>query len=505
MLSGSRRFLAALFVIAFLVPAYADADCAHEKGFVPFDSEFHICTDCGEKTVHLLEKRTVPATCLTFGYSEDVCSVCGYISLQHDIVFPSSDYHDWGEWAVVREGSCLEEGIRYRTCALCGETETESTGYGDHEYVMITTPADCIHDETIAAVCRVCGETESVTTGEMHSAAYHVWSDWSIDREADCTSEGEKSRTCSVCGAVHRMAIEMKEHVYQECVFPPSEDADGYSLLVCQVCGAEAGEKYDIVHVPSDEPDIIQPDCVRDGVERYLCVNCAETVSEKVLPATGEHKWGAYETVIEATCTEKGSSRRRCAVCGAYEYREIPRTLHETVERVIPAGTVTMGYTVDVCVNCGREIGRKRDITLPTMADEEMTEIISDPDISTEGILSVTVYEAVENGNIVRVLDMTARDRAVVTMDGTEAEVIRITSRGMTLYLKADEACTLHVLFSCEGDTLTAVCSFVGIRGENGTYTAAASEKGGFVSGQKAALASGCTEGRLILIEEYLD
>ena len=52
--------------------------------------------------------------------------------------------------------------------------------------------------------------------------------------------------------------------------------------------------------------------------ETHHCTRCGKSAPEK------EHRYGEWKTVREATCTEDGSRRRECEICGRTE----PETLH---------------------------------------------------------------------------------------------------------------------------------------------------------------------------------
>ena len=115
----------------------------------------------------------IEAFLVTFGIRADVYTTKGckadqfftrlndgsnYVFTMHYSCDPAG--HRFGGWNVTREVSCTADGIKERTCKICGSTETE------------TIPA----------------------TG-------HVWEDeYRVDKEATETEEGSESIHCSVCG-----------------------------------------------------------------------------------------------------------------------------------------------------------------------------------------------------------------------------------------------------------------------------------------------------------------
>ena len=58
------------------------------------------------------------------------------------------------------------------------------------------------------------------------------WSDWQTDQEPDCTTPGERSSYCVVCGLVRRQQSAPRGHVLQ---FQPENDR--HIVAVCRVCG----------------------------------------------------------------------------------------------------------------------------------------------------------------------------------------------------------------------------------------------------------------------------
>lgn len=79
-----------------------------------------------------------------------------------------------------------------------------------------------------------------------YEAGAHEWSAWTVTGEATCTSEGEKSRTCSKCEAVERQIIpaDASAHVWNEgtVLKAAGENEPGVQLLTCDCCNTEKRE-----------------------------------------------------------------------------------------------------------------------------------------------------------------------------------------------------------------------------------------------------------------------
>lgn len=79
-------------------------------------------------------------------------SACGMIS----------HTHEFEDWTITKNASCVEEGIRARYCS-CGEMQTQAIPVSEHQYDTgrITTVATCIQDGIKTFTCTVakCGHS----------------------------------------------------------------------------------------------------------------------------------------------------------------------------------------------------------------------------------------------------------------------------------------------------------------------------------------------------------
>lgn len=145
-------------------------DCTH-MGYTT-----HTCTVCGhsyqdsfvDALGHDCEAKTVAATCTGYGYTENACKHCDYQYIS-EITQPLGHK---GELVNAKEATCTEDGYT-----------------GD-------------------LVCSVCGEI--LEKGET-IAKGHTWSDWTVTREPECFQEGERTRTCTVCGEKEQEVLPANE------------------------------------------------------------------------------------------------------------------------------------------------------------------------------------------------------------------------------------------------------------------------------------------------------
>ena len=101
-----------------------------------------------------------------------------------------------------------------------------------------------------------------------------------------------------------------------------------------------------------------QPTCAETGTMTYVCSLCGNTYTEEI-PATGDHDWGEWETVVPPTSETAGTKKRTCARCGEAEEQEIPPLVsckHKYVVNTVTkqptcAETGTMTYVCSLCGN----------------------------------------------------------------------------------------------------------------------------------------------------------
>lgn len=145
-------------------------------------------------------------------------------------------------------------------------------------------------------VCGVCGE--HYATGKVLDPVGHKFADeYTVDKEATCTEEGEKSKHCTREGC---------------------------------------NEKEDIQSIPVDKNNhdwtsevTTQPTCVKDGVRTFTCSRCKDTKTEAI-PATGVHQWSNWKKTADATVFAPEQQERSCTICGKTETQTVGSKLSAT-------------------------------------------------------------------------------------------------------------------------------------------------------------------------------
>jgi hypothetical protein len=111
------------------------------------------CTVCGEELSrtsvvipalgHSYSTQTVLPTCTAAGYTLHTCTRCGDHYTSDEV---PANGHSFGDWVIVNEVSCTENGLKRRECSVCHETEEEVITAPGHNYVDF--------------ICTVCGKRD---------------------------------------------------------------------------------------------------------------------------------------------------------------------------------------------------------------------------------------------------------------------------------------------------------------------------------------------------------
>ena len=133
-----------------------------ENAEIPYTAKVDlICLRCDDKV------EGIDATVVLKDRTEATCTEDGEIIYSATATYDGKDYnseksvaikatgHEWGEWKTVKEPTETEAGSRQRTCAKCGEVETEAIGTVERPDVQYRT-----HVQTY-------GWQEWVENGEM--------------------------------------------------------------------------------------------------------------------------------------------------------------------------------------------------------------------------------------------------------------------------------------------------------------------------------------------------
>lgn len=266
---------------------------------------------CQTTHEHDYTVTVVQPTCIENGYTLHVCD-CGK-SYRTDEV--SVGPHDL-QFMDAAEATCSENGYTaYYECTVCKKWFTGEDGVTeitDKESILTAKiphtltyfpemPALCSYKGHIGYYeCSVCnklfsdedGKDEIVDSKSVEidfDDSKHLWGDWHIVKDPTCTASGQEMRVCEYD----------QKHVQTR----------NASKL-----------KHNLNKVEE-----VKATCTKNGQrEYYECSVCKKWFSDSngqvstdkqsiVIPSNGsEHTFGAWQTVVAATCFTEGTERRFC-------------------------------------------------------------------------------------------------------------------------------------------------------------------------------------------------
>ena len=289
----------------------------------------------------------VSATCTATGLTEGKhCSVCNEVLVKQNVV---EKVAHTPEVIPAVAPTCTATGLKAgEKCSACGEILKKQEVAEKIAHTSVTVPsvsATCTKTGlTSGAKCSVCNEV--LKAQETVAALGHNWgSSWvnssSSGHWKACKSCGEKKEfaahtmsegVCAVCGygCKHTggTATCSEQAVCTSCNKPygellphtPGAAATCSTAQICTVCNAVITEKLD--H-ELEFIDAKAATCGAVGWEKYeKCKNCDYSTYKEIV-ATGNHTFGDWTVVKEATTKEAGEESHTCTVCNFAETREI--------------------------------------------------------------------------------------------------------------------------------------------------------------------------------------
>ena len=310
---------------AVLSVTYLPTDSTEEKSVVWTTSDEEVATVDENGTVIAGDKAGTAEITAVSSVNEELTASCE-VTVEHIE----------GEWEVVEEPTCTEEGSREKTCIRCMEVlDTEPVDALGHEagdWEVVDEPT-CTEAGSREKTCIRC--EEPMGTEEI-AALGHKAGEWETVEEATCTEPGKEEQNCEECGDL----LDTRE---------------------IPAAGHQAGE-WEIVEEAS---------CTEAGSRERRCTECDEVLDTEEIPAAG-HKAGAWEVTEEATCTEPGKEEQNCEECGELlNTRKISATGHQfgSYQVVKKATVLAKGIKARTCTLCGKE----QTVSLPKLTAQIST------------------------------------------------------------------------------------------------------------------------------------
>lgn len=305
-----RKSLLLLSILAFIMVSLlmSSCECKHEYG------EYQV---------------TENATCIKVGVKEAICNLCGekeFVEIPKDITA-----HAYGEWIVDSEPNCILAGAKHRVCSLCNDIDAQAMAENENYHTSLNAwqtiiEPTCSSDGKQEREC-ACGYKESAILPKLTEGG-HTYGEWAISIEPTCSSEGQRIRYCLDCEkpqAEKLTALDEGGHSFGEwyTVLEPTCSAVGTKMRDCAYC--ENKEESEIPILTSGGHDFgawqttKEPTCSTEGEQKRICSRCnvAEYDTLSKLDEGG-HAFGAWYETIKATCDTEGEKRRDCSLCESY-------------------------------------------------------------------------------------------------------------------------------------------------------------------------------------------
>ncbi len=271
--------------------------------------------------------------CIYPGYtSGEFCAQCNLYLSGHEEIEPEYKEHSMGDYVVVKESTCTEEGEAKANCIRgCDYFETKKIKLKKHQYVSSVVEPTCTDMGYTMYTCS-CGDSYF---DNIVKASEHKLSDYYIVTKAKCTGEGKERADCTECTYYYERTVSAKGHDYKKSsVIKPTCTSDGYSIYKCS-CGAEikSGITAKLEHSYESSFTVDKKaTCKSVGSKSRHCKRCnAKTDVQSIKKISHSYSY----VISKATLKKNGSKKKTCSMCGRVSatetiYKIVSVTLSET-------------------------------------------------------------------------------------------------------------------------------------------------------------------------------
>lgn len=241
------------------------------------------------------------------------------------IIVHDCDNH-WDGGVITKVPTCIVEGEKTYTCAICNNTKIEKIGIDAtnhlHSEIRNQKKASCKEEGYSGdKYCPDCG-TKLSSGNTIAKTENHSWNNGVITKEPTCAETGVKTYTCGICNKTRTENIaKTTEHLHTEIRNKKAATCGetGYTGdTYCTDCGKRLAYGQTIKktsnHTWDDGKVTKEPTCTANGVTTFTCTTCGKTKTRSIKAAG--HSYGEYVVVKEPTSTEKGLKSKTCSVCG---------------------------------------------------------------------------------------------------------------------------------------------------------------------------------------------
>ena len=152
-----------------------------------------------------------------------------------------------------------------------------------------------------------------------------VWS--SVIREPSCLEKGRYGYTCDFCGLTKEEDVDMGPHFFSKWMI--TEDAS----------------------------------CLKAGKRQRFCSLCGK-YEEETFGSPAGHRYGGWSTVVPATVQYTGTAVQYCTVCGAANYKTLPKLTKNTGTGGTKQSLVATKLKVNVKSKLKLKKGKKKQLVV---------------------------------------------------------------------------------------------------------------------------------------------
>ena len=252
------------------------------------------------------------------------------------------------------------------------------------------------------------GTSRNIGKVNVVGSLEHTWDNGEISRKATCTTEGEKTYTCTTCQKTRTESIAKTGHTeVKDVAMAATCESEGKTEgSHCSICGTVI-KKQELIpatgHTWDNGKVTKEATCTEEGEKTYTCTTCQKTRTESIaktghtevkdvaiaetcesegktegshcsvcnsiikkqetIPATG-HTWDNGKVTKEATCTEAGEKTYTCTTCQKTRTESTAKTGHtEVKDAAVVATCESEGKTEGShCSVCGTVIKAQEPI-----------------------------------------------------------------------------------------------------------------------------------------------
>ncbi len=146
-------------------------------------------------------KRTLEPTCITEGYKEYSCLVCGDTKKES---IPKKG-HTFGKWIEKSKATCAGKGVNVRQCEECGHTEEENTPALGHEWDKPEYRSKGDGTGKYYITCQRCGTEKPADKCFKDGAYQHNWT--FLKQERLNGDNYDYTYRCTVCGEKEKIGL----------------------------------------------------------------------------------------------------------------------------------------------------------------------------------------------------------------------------------------------------------------------------------------------------------